>query len=284
MKNIILASLLVATSAFAQNKVIYGDDNRVDVFESTNSAFVELSKSTAGMIASSSLKSIKGEVEISGSTLQARGICAKERFSKQISAANCSGFLISENVMVTAGHCIKDAADCASYKWVFDYKVDAADQGKITVPQSSVYSCTKILARKLDNFGKDDYAMFEIDRKVTDRRPLSFRKSGKVAKGDSLVVIGHPTGLPTKIADGANVRSLSSKFFSANLDTYGGNSGSAVINVKTSEVEGILVRGENDYVRDSALGCMVSNVCKNDGCRGEDVTYITNIPGISNIR
>ena len=284
MKNIILASLLVATSAFAQNKVIYGDDNRVDVFESTNSAFVELSKSTAGMIAGSSLKSVNGEVEISGSTLQARGICAKERFSKQISAANCSGFLISENVMVTAGHCIKDAADCASYKWVFDYKVEAADQGKITVPKSSVYSCTKILARKLDNFGKDDYAMFEIDRKVTDRRPLSFRKTGKVAKGDSLVVIGHPTGLPTKIADGANVRSLSSKFFSANLDTYGGNSGSAVINVKTSEVEGILVRGENDYVRDSALGCMVSNVCKNDGCRGEDVTYITNIPGIRNIR
>ena len=284
MKNIILASLLVTTSVFAQNKVIYGDDNRVDVFESTNSAFVELSKSTAAMIAGSSLKTVKGEVEISGSTLQARGICAKERFSKQISAANCSGFLVSENIMVTAGHCIKDAADCASYKWVFDYKVDAADQGKVTVQSSSVYSCTKILARKLDNFGKDDYAMFEIDRKVTDRRPLSFRKTGKVAKGDAIVVIGHPTGLPTKIADGANVRSLSGKYFTANLDTYGGNSGSAVINVKTSEVEGILVRGENDYVRDSALGCMVSNVCKNDGCRGEEVTFITNIPGLKNIR
>jgi V8-like Glu-specific endopeptidase len=284
MKCIILASLLVTTSVFAQNKVIYGDDNRVDVFESTNSAFVELSKSTAAMIAGSSLKTVNGEVEISGSTLQARGICAKERFSKQISAANCSGFLVSENIMVTAGHCIKDAADCASYKWVFDYKVDAADQGKLTVQSSSVYSCTKILARKLENFGKDDYAMFEIDRKVTDRRPLSFRKTGKVAKGDAIVVIGHPTGLPTKIADGANVRSLSGKYFTANLDTYGGNSGSAVINVKTSEVEGILVRGENDYVRDSALGCMVSNVCKNDGCRGEEVTFITNIPGLKNIR
>jgi hypothetical protein len=37
-------------------------------------------------------------------------------------------------------------------------------------------------------------------------------------------------------------------------------------------VEGILVRGETDYVRSSS-GCLISNVCKNDSCRGEDVTY-----------
>ena len=269
MKNIILASLLVTTSVFAQNKVIYGDDNRVDVFESTNSAFVELSKSTAAMIAGSSLKTVKGEVEISGSTLQARGICAKERFSKQISAANCSGFLVSENIMVTAGHCIKDAADCASYKWVFDYKVDAADQGKVTVQSSSVYSCTKILARKLDNFGKDDYAMFEIDRKVTDRRPLSFRKTGKVAKGDAIVVIGHPTGLPTKVsAAGKVTRNTEASRFSTTLDTFHGNSGSAVFDAKTGLVEGILIQGKNDYMpskKDDPKSCLIVNKCDDNG-------------------
>ena len=86
--------------------------------------------------------------------------------------------------------------------------------------------------------------------------------------------------MPTKIADGANVRNLQGKFFQANLDTYGGNSGSAVFNVETGEVEGILVRGETDYVFNSALGCQVSNLCAADGCRGEDVTYISNVPGI----
>ncbi|MFN8369647.1 MAG: S46 family peptidase [Bacteriovoracaceae bacterium] len=85
-------------------------------------------------------------------------------------------------------------------------------------------------------------------------------------------------GLPTKISDGANVRTNNNpKYFVANLDTYGGNSGSAVFNTKTGEVEGILVRGENDYVYDSAQGCRVSNKCTNAGCRGEDVTRITNI-------
>jgi hypothetical protein len=61
-------------------------------------------------------------------------------------------------------------------------------------------------------------------------------------------------------------------FFVANLDTYGGNSGSAVFNAATGLVEGILVRGEQDYVQKG--DCRVSNVCPADGCRGEDVTKI----------
>ena len=95
-----------------------------------------------------------------------------------------------------------------------------------------------------------------------------------------MVVIGHPTGIPTKISDGAKVRMLATKYFVANLDTYGGNSGSAVLNAQSGEVEGILVRGENDYVPAEGRDCQVSNHCTNEGCRGEDVTYITNVKGI----
>lgn len=280
-------SLLSSQSSFASSKgidVIYGEDNRKDVFESTDSVLVELSKSTAAMISSERLKSTNGDVVISAQTLESRGICAKERFSKQISAANCSGFLVAPNVLVTAGHCIKSEMDCSSYKWVFDFKVDHSDQADVQVPKTSVYNCKKIISRSLDQMSKDDYAVIQLDRKVLDRRPLAFRKSGKISVGSQIAVIGHPTGLPTKIADGAKVRSLNSKFFVANLDTYGGNSGSAVFNLKTSEVEGILVRGENDYVPDSELGCQVSNVCANESCRGEDVTYITNIPALQKIK
>lgn len=275
--------ILISFSSFARRDVIYGVDNRKDVFESTDSALVELSKSTAAMISLENLKDANGEIQISSRTLEERGICAKERFSQQMSAANCSGFLVSPTVLVTAGHCIKNEFDCSSYKWVFDFKVDHSDQGEVKVPKSSVYSCKKIISRTLDSVSKDDYAVIELDRKVLDRRPLTFRKSGKISKSEAIAVIGHPTGLPTKIADGANVRSLSDKFFVANLDTYGGNSGSAVFNLKTSTVEGILVRGENDYVNDNTEDCMVSNVCESDSCRGEDVTYITNIEALKNI-
>lgn len=265
-------------------KVIYGEDNRQDIFESTDSVLVELSKSTAAMIQMENLKSLgSGEIEISGSTLESRGICAKERFSKQISAANCSGFLVAPDVLVTAGHCITNDNDCASYKWVFDYKVSHSDQAEVVVSQDAVYSCKKIISRSLDYATKDDYAVIQLDRKALDRKPLSFRRQGKISVGESIAVIGHPTGLPAKIADGANVRSLASKFFVANLDTYGGNSGSAVFNTKTAEVEGILVRGENDYVNDPVLGCKVSNICKNESCRGEDVTFITHIEALKKL-
>jgi len=265
--------------------VIYGDDNRMDVFESTFSDFVTLSKSTAAMIPPKNLKALNNnEVEVFGGTLESRGICEKEKFSQQITAANCSGFIVAPNILVTAGHCIKSQTDCASHKWVFDYKVQYTDQSNVVVPATSVYSCKKIIARSLDQLSKDDYAVIELDRNVQDRKPLTFRRKGKITGNTSVAVIGHPTGLPTKIADGAKVRSLQAKFFVTNLDTYGGNSGSAVFNVKTKTVEGILVRGENDYVPNPKLGCKVSKVCTNEGCRGEDVTYITNVDAIKNIR
>jgi V8-like Glu-specific endopeptidase len=284
-KLIFVSALCLSAQAFAvapSMDVIYGEDNRKDVFESTDSAMVEVSKSTAAMIPNGKISVSSGVATIQGETLESRGVCAEERFASQMTAANCSGFLVSENVLVTAGHCIKSEADCIGYKWVFDYKMDSAKQDSMKVDSSEVYSCSRIIARTLDNFSKDDYAVIQLDRKVSDRRPLTFRKSGRIAVGESVVVIGHPSGLPTKIADGAKVRSLAGKYFVANLDTYGGNSGSAVFNHRTGEVEGILVRGENDYVQ-SERGCMISNKCAASGCRGEDVTFITNIKALQNL-
>lgn len=281
MKIALLISLVVSTSAFATKDVIYGEDNRVDVYASKDSALVELSRSTAAMVPVSGLKTKGAESVVTGKTLISRGICESERFAKQISGANCSGFLLGEDTLVTAGHCIKDMTDCSKYRWVFDYKVDSEDQGEVTVPTTSVYTCTKIVARQLNQMNGDDYAVVKLDRKVTDRRVLAFRKSGKLKVGEGVVVIGHPTGLPTKIADNASVRSLSGKFFVANLDTYGGNSGSAVFNAKTGEVEGILVRGENDY--NMAGSCKVSNKCEANKCRGEDVTFITGVEGLKSL-
>lgn len=283
MKKIAIATALVlSASGFAGvkgTKVIYGDDNRVDVINSTNAMYVELSKSTAGMVSKYKITSLgNGEVKLSGGSLQARGMCATERFSTQPTVANCSGFLVGEDLLVTAGHCIRSQSDCERNKWVFDYKIDHDGQTEINVPETSVYSCKKIINTELSRMTKDDFALIQLDRKITDRRILDYRRSGKVAVGDDLVVIGHPSGLPTKIADGAKVKSLSGKFFSANLDTYGGNSGSAVFNANTGVVEGILVRGATDYVYDSTQGCSVSNVLGQTEGKGEDVTYITNIP------
>jgi V8-like Glu-specific endopeptidase len=281
-KLMISVSLLTASIALAAPKsvkVIYGDDNRVDVYESTNSMYVELAKSTAGMVSKYSISPDgNGNVLLKGSSLQARGMCSTERFANQPTVASCSGFLVGEDLLVTAGHCIKNTTDCDRYRWVFDYKVENDTQTSVSVSEDNVYSCAEVINTILDNTTMNDFALIRLDRKVTDRRVLQYRKSGKIGVGANLVVIGHPSGLPSKIADGAVVRKLHNNYFSANLDTYGGNSGSAVFNADTGVIEGILVRGANDYNYDSTRGCSVSNVISNTGGRGEDVTYITNIP------
>lgn len=277
-----LSALSLVTTATASTKVIYGDDDRVDVYASTNSMYVELSKSTAAMIPNRGVVDLgNGESAIKGRSLEDRGMCASERFAKQMTAANCSGFLVGDDLLVTAGHCITGQSRCDSYKWVFDFKVDHEDQFEVNVPSTSVYKCKEVIKTVLDRSTMDDYALIRLDRKVTDRRALTFRRSGKIKRGENLVVIGHPTGLPTKIADGAAVKSTNNVFFNANLDTYGGNSGSAVFNAKTGEVEGILVRGATDYV--SRGGCRVSNRIGNNSGSGEAVTNITNIKELMNL-
>jgi len=110
---------------------------------------------------------------------------------------------------------------------------------------------------------------------VTHVRPAAFRTSGKIRVGDGLTVIGYPAGLPLKVAGGAQVRDIQAQHLVANLDTYGGNSGSAVFNSLTGEVEGILVRGELDYTYEN--NCRVSNRCSDGGCRGEDVTLFERV-------
>lgn len=283
MERLLFIALLVfSTSSIASTKVIYGDDNRVDVYESNNSMFVELSKSTAAMIPNSSIKKAWGgkTYTIKSKTLAQRGICKSERFADQPTAANCSGFLVGDKYLVTAGHCIRSQSDCAGSHWVFNYKMKNSTDANLELPANDVYRCKKIISQSLDSRTRDDYALIELDR-VTDKRPLTFRKKGKVAMNTKLVVIGHPTGLPTKIADGAWVRSVNNVYLSANLDTYGGNSGSAVFNAVNGEVEGILVRGATDYVSNG--GCRVSNRISNTSGRGEDVTLITNIKELQNL-
>lgn len=279
MKNIlVLSALVLSNNIFAKVKVIYGEDNRVDVYEEKSSKLVELAKSTAAMVPSANLSPLNDyETLLQGSSLQNRGVCPEERFAKQPTVANCSGFLVGKNQLVTAGHCVQHESDCSGNVWVFDYKVDHAEQESVAVENSKIYKCKKIVSRSLDSQTQDDYALIELEEEVLDRKPLKLRQSGKPAVGDELVVIGHPSGLPTKIAGGAKVRSVNEVYLVSNLDTYGGNSGSAVFNAKTGLVEGILVRGEKDYVWDSEKGCRVSNVIGDDEGRGEDVTLISNI-------
>ena len=101
-------------------------------------------------------------------------------------------------------------------------------------------------------------------------------------------MLGHPSGLPMKYTGGAKAFEIEDNYFTTNLDSFGGNSGSPVFNAKTLEVEGILVRGDVDYTPDEFEGesCRRVNTCDEDrsNCKkdlpqieGEHVSHISKV-------
>ena len=271
-----LLALLAPLCAFArEEKGIYGNDDRQDYFQAPE-ARRKLADSTVAFFKAGSVGADGAlALENFGDKLQ---LCKKEPFREQTIGAFCSGTLVAPDLVMTAGHCVKDAYDCANTKMVFGYAIKQQGQNPSRVDPSEVYTCAGIVAREQQNSGAD-YAILKLDRKVPNHGPLPVNREGGLKEGAPLFVVGYPVGLPVKVAGGASVRRVSFlDYFVANLDTYGGNSGSAVFNEATGLIEGILVRGGTDFeVKSSLFGgkCRASVRVGDGEGRGEDVTSIS---------
>jgi V8-like Glu-specific endopeptidase len=268
---IILLSLL--PEAHAGSDVIYGKDNRKDLFEETNPLFKALATGTAAMISMEKLKRTQGKdfYHLSGvPTLEEKiGLCSTEAFAQQPAAASCSGFLVSKDTLVTAGHCFALTAGtpvqtCEDFAWVFDFnlKTEKANP-KRNIFAQNVYRCKEVVTVQ---FNKQlDFSIIKLDRPVEGRAPLAFKNRGTITPSTPLVVMGHPSGLPLKITDGGRVTKNQDKNkFSTSLDTFHGNSGSAVFNADNGEIVGILIEGKTDYIKSEGSGsnsCLVLNAC-----------------------
>ncbi|MBD64394.1 MAG: hypothetical protein CME62_04260 [Halobacteriovoraceae bacterium] len=286
-------SLTLTQAAFSSDKseqIIYGVDNRIETYQASYTQ-KKLAHSTAGMVETVKLVKTKDKVMLPPISIKKEmGLCEDEKFSDQPSSVICSGFLVGPNLLVTAGHCVPNQARCNEVSFVFDYKIEAdSRKADMLVSKNKVFKCNKVIEAKLQGRGNSarDYALIKLDRVVPGRSALKIRSKSKIADNSNLLVIGHPSGLPQKIASGARVFSNTSPyFFKTNLDTFGGNSGSAVFNTKTLEVEGILVRGAKDYVADSINRCIrVNNETEDIKDRfdlGESVSRITEIYSLKN--
>ncbi|MEO0336822.1 MAG: serine protease, partial [Pseudomonadota bacterium] len=257
-------------------RVIYGEDDRLDIYEVEDPALTHLAASTAAMVRERmlTLNEIDGTFQLETQNFGERyRLCEDEPFRNQRTGAVCSAFLVSPNVLVTAGHCVRTQGSCETARFVFDYALFESEQEQPHqgIPAANVYSCKNLIHSEVQ-VNSADFAVIELDRPVTGRTPLQLNLESSIDLGANILVIGHPVGLPTKVAGGASVRHIEEAYFIANLDTYGGNSGSAVFNAETGEVEGILVRGARDFVEKD--GCRASNRCADDACGGEDVTKI----------
>jgi len=272
-----------------RNVSIYGKDDREE-YCNQNMIIRELADSVAALFNDDgkSIVKVGNNYKFGTTTLaQSENLSPSERFAEQPAVAFCSGFLVGEDLLATAGHCVKDKPSdssdhenagcdqnkqlgvfCENIKIVFGYRKELGGIIPKQVSEENVYKCVKVIAHSLKS--GSDYTIIKLDRKVKDRKPLAInRKNSGLKKGTEIFVMGHPSGLPLKIAGNAEVIKINETMqvtfpnggqsnylnkdysFLTNLDTFHGNSGSPVINAKTLLVEGILVSGDIDYISDS---------------------------------
>ena len=258
-------------------QVIYGPDDRIDLYQETDPLRRKLAASTCALIRSNRVRDNgNGGFDLVVSVWTEEGLlaCEGEPFADQPVLAECTGFLVGPDLIATAGHCF-DELDLNPTRFVFGFQMLDASTPVGTVDADQVYQGVQIVGRmkELD----EDYAVVRVDRVVMSpgAEPLDIRRAGLVEVGTPLGVIGHPAGLPIKLAFGEQTAvsdNTPAGFFRANLDTYGGNSGSPVFDAQTGVVEGILVRGETDYVYDGT--CFESNRLPNEEA-AEEVTKTT---------
>ncbi len=269
------------TSLFAhQQKEVYGPDNRLDLYQMMPNKFREWASATAALVIWDHLAIYQDQAYLQSSNLQtSMKVCADEKFVDQPSAATCSGFLVAPDLIVTAGHCLNPVEkSCGRRAWIFDFALLSPKETGRRIPLKNIYFCQEILLRIKDQGPPwNDLALIRLNRKVEDRLPLPVRHQGIIPDDADLVMIGNPSGLPTKVAASGKVMDNTNNiFFKASLDAFGRNSGSAVIDVNTGLVEGLLVRGSKDYQVDPKMNCLRPYFCQEGECQGAEVTRISN--------
>lgn len=267
-------------SAPSHVNTIYKTDDRKDYYElDRNSLIAETARASFVLVDVKDIAPAQpGYSRLKGPRFgEKNALCSDERFLMQPTAGLCSGFLIGANIAVTAGHCLDTVANADDLRVVFGYAYHTAGADPLLIDNGNIYSMRTLHARKNDDHGLD-FAVFQLDRAVTDRKPIAIDANTNLSIGSPLTIIGHPAGLPLKIAANGSVRSTTKDgIFLADVDSLKGNSGSAVVSSQSGHLAGILVRGSNlnfDYTYDESAHCQRVSVCNdNDAstCEGEDI-------------
>jgi len=266
-------------------KTLYGLDDRVELREASQ-PLRNAGASVVALFGSDALIPVAdGRWRLRfGPSGAERGWCPDERFSRQPRGALCSGFLIAPDRIATSAHCVRPpddpyaaGLDCDEARFVFGFGLGADGEPPAVLTPEQVYRCAAVIDGEGSPNGAD-WRVVRLDRAVSDRLPLPvYAGDTPLARGTALTVIGHPIGLPAKVAPGGAVTDDTTvDHFVADLDTYEGNSGSPVLATLAARpvVVGLLARGETDFDA-TPEGCERSRRCDAERCGGEHVTRST---------
>lgn len=175
-----------------------------------------------------------GKFVLGAPTLGERyGLAPTEKFGDQPAVAQGTAFLIREDLIVTAAHVVGTPDSLERHVFVFGFRMNGDRPVRVFDP-ADVFTATLLAT-------SSELAVLRLDH-ATTRKPLALRMDVPVAKGEPLYIIGHPVGLPAKVADNASVIDATDPgLFKADLDAMACNSGSPVFNADDHTVVGVLI-------------------------------------------
>jgi hypothetical protein len=253
---------------------LLGEDDRRDWYSYEEGSMPRrVAQSTAMILYSNMMEPGPGQAQVSlrapGTLGRKANLCEDQPFAQQPAVGFCTAFLVAPDLVLTAGHCLVEA-ECPQISLVFGfgYEQEPAEpvEALRTFSQEQVYGCAEFVAqRSPSQCGDADALLIRLDRPVEGRQPLPWRRSGQPEVGTPLFMVGHPDGLPSKIATGT-VRAVQGEVFKDDLDSFGGNSGSPVFNAETGVIEGIrsCASGEHSVPNPEDASCNILYQCFED--------------------
>lgn len=189
-----------------------------------------------------------------GLTAAARSV-AKVRYVKDRVMYSCTGFLLSESLMLTNQHCFDTAPVCTTAIAQFGYQQDR----DLNVSDGEEFRCAEVK----DSDAKLDYTLIRLAGKPGKRWGVLAWGLEAPASATPVYVVQHPGGAPKRVAlDGcvvktadaiAGVRGQTTDFGHI-CDTEEGSSGSPVLDLR-NRVIGLhhlgFARGDPDWNKEN---------------------------------
>ncbi len=177
---LIMITLVISIHSYpkALNKAIYGEDSRVLVSDLDSQKLLNLASSVGALFQKYTITTEnEASYLIRNKTLQEmHRVCPDEKFANKSSLSSCTGFLVADDLMVTAGHCLKDKEDCKNILFSFDYQKAKISGEYLELSKNHTYSCKEVLQSSYGALSRSDFALVRLDRKVVGRRPLKMRR------------------------------------------------------------------------------------------------------------
>lgn len=189
-----------------------------------------------------------------------------ERRAESYDAFGYTGYLLAPHALLTCWHGWEHMAYEPQFA-VFDYAIEPGRADPTRLPADRVRAIAPYpLARAPAGAGESpcdgDWVVLRLEERVSHLADLPAARVDTTRRGRSVYTLGHPRGLPLKLATSGRVLAVEACVFRTDLDTYVGNSGSPVFDARTHALVGVVIEGqkdEGDFEAVPSLGCYVSN-------------------------